>query len=41
MSSQISIRYFEHLLQVIETDLLIHHQDAHHPQADAIIKNFI
>ena len=39
--SQVSICHFEHLLQVIEADLLIDHQDAHHPQPDAVIKDFI
>ena len=41
VSSEITIRYFQHLLQVIKVDLLIHQQDAHHPQADAVVKHFI
>ena len=41
MGGKISIRDFEHLLEVIKINLLIHHQHAHYAQADAIIKNFI
>jgi len=39
--SQVSIRHFQHLFQVIETDLIIDHQDAHHTQPDPVIKYFI
>ena len=38
---KITIGNFQHLLQVIEADLVIHHQDAHHTEADAVVKHFI
>ena len=41
VGSQVSIGYLQHLLQVIEADLIIDHQDAHHSQPDAVIKDFI
>ena len=41
MCCQIPISHLQHLLEIIETDLLIYHEYAHHPEADAVIKNFI
>ena len=41
VSGQVAIRYLQHLLQVVEADLLIHYQDAHHPETNAVIKYFI
>ena len=41
VGSEIPIRNLQHLLQIIKADLIIHHQDAHHTQPDAIIKDFI
>ena len=38
---QVAICHFKHLLQVIEADLVIDNQDAHHTQPDAVIKDFI
>ena len=41
VSSQVSIGNLQHLLQIVEADLIIDHQDAHHAQPDAVIKDFI
>ena len=39
--SQVTIGDFQHLLQVVETDLIVDHQNAHNAQPDAVVKNFI
>ena len=39
--SQVAIRYFQHLFQVIETDFIVDHQDAHYTEPDPVIKYFI
>src|SRR4029079_1978250 len=41
VGSKISIRYFEHLFEVIEIDFLIHHQYTHNTETNAVVKNFI
>ena len=41
VGSQVAIGYLQHLLQVVKTDLIIDHQDTHHAQPDAVIKDFI
>src|SRR5687767_7615078 len=41
VSSQVAIGHFKHLLQVIEVHSLVHHQDAHHPEANTALKNLI
>ena len=38
---QVAVRYFQHLFQVIETDFIIDHQDAHYTEPDPVIKYFI
>ena len=38
---QVTVGHFQHLLQVIEVNLRVHHQDAHHPQAHAVVEYFI
>ena len=41
MRGEIAIRKLQQLLEVIETDLLIHQQDAHHTHSDATIEYLV
>ena len=41
MAGQVAVGYFQHLLEVVEAHFLIHHEDAHHPQANAVVEDFI
>lgn len=38
VSGEVAVGYFEHLLQVVEADLIIDCQDTHHTKPDAVIK---
>jgi ribosomal protein S24E len=41
MGSEVAVGNIHQLLEVIEIDLFVHHEGAHHPQAHTIIENFI
>lgn len=41
VSGEVSISYFQHLLQIIKAYFRIDHQAAHHPQANAVVEHFI
>jgi len=41
MSGQVAIRYFQHLLQVIKTDLVVYLQYTHYAQPDPVVEYFI